>query len=115
MLGQCVDDLLKCSALESFLLCSSPLLRGLGTTTRGGLGQICTHMVVVAQKSALCSIHFPGLQPDPFGSISQRVNLAVESPSDTTCTVTPPPSDFINFSKGGSVHFVDLAAGLGLP
>src|SRR6476646_7120204 len=100
MLGQCVDDLLECSSLKPFLLRSTPLLRGLCSATRSCGCQILTDMIVIAQKSALSSKDFFGLQPDPFGSISQCVDLAIESPTGAPSAVTPTSTNFVNFTKG---------------
>src|SRR5215470_8586890 len=70
-------------------------------------------MIVVAQKSALKSKDLLGLQPDPFGSISQCVDLALESPTRATSAVAPTPTDFVNLTKGGGVNLLSLAYCLG--
>src|SRR2546429_309443 len=66
-------------------------------------------MKKVAQEFALLSKDFPCLQPDPFGSISQGVNLTVQSPTCMSSAMAPPSSHLLNTSKGGGVKRFCLA------
>jgi len=67
---------------------------------------------IVAQESALLSEDFLRLQADPFDSVAQGVNVAVEPPTGPASRVAPTPPHFVYFAKGGGVNSFGLAEGL---
>src|SRR4029077_21175240 len=69
-------------------------------------------MKIVTQEGALGAKDFCGLEPDPFGTVAQRMDLAVESPTRATSAVAPPTADFVHLTKGGGVPFLRAAQGL---
>ena len=94
MLGQCVDDFSQRPSLEPVLLGSAPSIWRLARQARGSRREIFADMKIVAQEGAFLPKDFCGLQADPFSSVAQRMNLAVESPTGATRTVAPTPAHF---------------------
>src|SRR4029077_5965586 len=69
-------------------------------------------MKIVTQEGALGAKDFCGLEPDPFGAVAQRMDLAVESPTRATSAVAPTAAYFVHLTKGGSVPFFSATQGL---
>src|SRR5512138_1144227 len=109
MLCQRVDNFGQGASFEPVLLGPTPAFWRLGSAGGSRLCQILADMIIIAQEGGLLAKDFPGLEPDPFGSISQRMDLAVGSPACPTRTVAPAPSHFIDFTEGGSVDRVGFA------
>src|SRR6478672_9002586 len=81
VLLQGLDYFLDCSPLEPGLLRSPPLVRSIASAGWGCRSQILADMKKIAQEFSAFTKHFPGLSADPFRSVSNRMNLTVQSPA----------------------------------
>src|SRR5688572_15625692 len=112
MFCQGFDDFSQCATLEPSLLCSSPPIRSTGSASLSGCSQVFADMKEIAQEDSLRPEHFTRLQPDPFRSIPDRVDVAVQPPTGTAGTMAPPPSHLSDFAKGGTIKDLIFALSL---
>ena len=104
VLGQLLDDLCSSPAFEPLLLGLAPPLGRLGPAAFGGIGQILTDMVEVAQEVFLIAEDLATLEADPFCAIGYHMDLAIESPAGGFCAVCPSASELFDFAEGGRIE-----------
>lgn len=112
VLSQLLDDLCCSPVFEPLLLGLAPPPGRLCPAAFGGIGQIFTDMVEVAQEVFLIAEDLATLEADPFRAIGDHMDLAVESPAGGFGAVCPSASDLLDFAEAGRV--VALAATMSL-
>ena len=112
MLSQLLDDLCCSPVFEPLLLGLARPPGRLCPAAFGGIGQIFTDMVEVAQEVFLIAEDLATLEADPFRAIGDHMDLAVESPAGGFGAVCPSASDLLDFAEAGRV--VALAATMSL-
>src|SRR6185437_2523678 len=88
-------------------------MRRASSASGSRLRQILTHVKIITQESALRAKDLCGLESDPFSTIAQRMDLAIEPPASPTRTVAPTPPHLLNPTKSGSIHSLGAAQRLG--
>jgi len=111
VLGQLLDDLWSSPVFEPLLLGLAPPLGRLCPAAFGGIGQILTDMVEVAQEVFLIAEDLATLEADPFCAIGYHMDLALESGG--FCAVGPSASELFDFVEGGRIEALAATVSLG--
>src|SRR5688572_11223320 len=106
------NHLLHHATFESLLLCPAPLISSGTLRTLRRRGQIFTDMKKIAQKGSLFAEHLLTMQPDPFRSVSDGVNLAIQSPARLPRAVPQAAPNSFHLAEGGSIDRSGTILGL---
>src|SRR5579871_395066 len=74
-----------------------------GATSGGRLAEVLADMIEVTQKGPLSTEDLPALQTDPIRSVTNGVNVAVQSPSRLPRAMAPASARFFHAAEGGRV------------